>query len=397
MNELTIATYRPTYATLSSDAVFGQSTYSDPLTLVDITDTIVSYGHDTSAVGGYDSARVQLVQSIENLKFWLSSGVGRDVRVYGSRGEEVWRGFVDLVSAQVGDVRFERGPYLEIANYVRVKYTTKRWDVVPPVGGEEALTDWASDQASVSRYGVLREILSGGEGTETEMEQMRDQYLAAHARPQGNVTVSAGQSGSGQVTLELELKGYIHRLRRMTYENETSGETDTSDVVDDAIDPTEMPWVEIKRIEANSTQTGQYYPSRKARTIESVVKEKAEKADSGDLRYVYGFYANGVFVYESIPTQVEYIYSTDRGVITKAGSDFIVPHASVEPAKWLYISGPLGDSSYPSGLDQLRASHNAIFIERVSFTYPNGLELNGIKLDSLKEQLDSMGLGSNVK
>ena len=125
------------------------------LTVRDLTLQVLDYSHMINCVGGFDQASMSLAPNAALIDFLLTNGVGMDVVVHNTGGVEVWRGFIDRVSTQRGGVTIERGPYMEISNRVRVKYTTKRYNTTPPIGGQEKLTDWAqSNETGVPGNGL---------------------------------------------------------------------------------------------------------------------------------------------------------------------------------------------------------------------------------------------------
>lgn len=348
----------------------------------------LSFSIDTSV--GYDSLSLSFSSDLAEISDWMSYGIGRHVVVYNEAQQIVWEGFVNSISAPVGGVGISIGPLMSVSNKVAVAYSTKRYNTNPPIGGEPAETAFASDTYSQSLYGVLEEKVSGGEGDSTQMEQLRDVYLAERAYPETSTDLSLF-SGS-EPSISLECLGYAHFLDRAYYTQKTT--TSTTDIPSkiSSVLAAETNYFSSATFVYDTNATGVEEFEDGERTSLTVIKEAVSLGDSSNNRYIFGVFANRLTRYSQAPTATEYFYnevSNSPPSITAKSGETIMPW-DVLPGKWLFLSG-IG-ASY--ALNQAsRLDPRNMFIERVEYTAPMGLNLTGGKVSKFSQKLARLGLG----
>ncbi|HCB15164.1 MAG TPA: hypothetical protein DEP36_16580, partial [Gammaproteobacteria bacterium] len=86
----------------------------------DLLHEVISYNHSSTALGGFWSASLDLRLPINKMEDWITNGVGRQVTVYGRASTVVWEGIVDRITLSTGGYDMTIGPFMEIANKVKV-------------------------------------------------------------------------------------------------------------------------------------------------------------------------------------------------------------------------------------------------------------------------------------
>jgi len=111
---------------------------------------------------------------------------------------------------------------------------------------------------------------------------------------------------------------------------------------------------------------------------------------AGD-RYIFGVYAGRKIVYQAVPTDLEYNQrlSDPAQRITTEGQAAVFPW-NVLPGNWMMFTDFLIGSTQP---ENLRDDQRAMFIERVAYSTPWGLQLDGGKINTIAQKLAQRGLG----
>jgi hypothetical protein len=162
-------------------------------------------------MGGPETADIDVVCQREELAhvFWL---LARKVTIQNAFGTRVWHGVVHEIEVLWSGVRLIVS--LEnVTNAVRVAYVKRELDGKT----NRYTTPWATDGASISRYGRRERLLSLGEATEEAALALRDQSLRFGARPQPQVEIGDGEVGG--VTAVIHCQGPIHEAYRRYWEN----------------------------------------------------------------------------------------------------------------------------------------------------------------------------------
>lgn len=169
---------------------------------------IASYKHQNLMVGGCNTASLTFSSDHLFAEDWVWNGLGRMIEVFSQNGVMVWQGIVNNITINLMDRAVVVGPYMNISNNVVVAYAEMDWAGLNNTAGQYLETAWNSDSESIDKYGMLEEVVSGGQGLESEMEVLRDRSLAKKKDPQ----ISEGTTTTpGTVNVALECVG-LHRL-----------------------------------------------------------------------------------------------------------------------------------------------------------------------------------------
>jgi hypothetical protein len=366
----------------------------------ELTGVAVSINTESAAIGGFWSATITLGISRAEAEDWITAGIDRHIEVVGSGGVE-WEGFVNQIDATIGPITLVRGPLQAIANRVKIKYSSLRWDTNPPVGGEAAETTYADNDYSIRKYGVFEEIVSGGELEETGVaaEQIRDLYLKERSEPDTDTNVSFGGTTTSEVKVILNCLGYVHRLQRYYYHNFDPDELfimDLSDKMKLVLNADPNVTITNASIYNNDTQVNVYEEGEDKAW--SILTNMVNYSDDELRRYTMGIYEDRRFAYAPAPTTPYYFYSlTDRVQQVYDISGNIVPPWRVKPGRWLIVTDFLqGQGAYGDGDHDIYTDPRAMFIERVSYSSPWGLTIDGSKVKRIDQKLARLGLGGVI-
>jgi hypothetical protein len=349
---------------------------------------ITSYSHKISATVGYDSASISFVVPNDGASMWLQT-LGYDFVANNTALDPAWNGFVNKIEMGRGGETVTRGPLLDVANRVRAIYRTVRYDTRPPIGGQQAETDYADNASSQKRYSILSEDVSVSEADEAQAEGIRDTYLNEYGLPQTGHALSVGSSDSRGVTITLSLLGYYHRLDYKYTQTSTASQVNASDLMKSVLsaDPNSIISTYFSLIDDNGVQVGEYEDG--SRSAETIIKEIVSVGGTSGQRFLFGIYRDRVAIYDEIPDDIEYFYRSDDAshiILRDDAAD--IDYWDVLPGRWLSLSGTISTH----GLE-LRDDANVMFIESVSFSMPNTLSLSGGKVDTFSQKLARLGLG----
>lgn len=352
-----------------------------------------SYSHEIRAVGGYTAADFTLTDNRNNLDDWLANGLGRHIEVFDQDLNQIWEGFVNEIEMSIGGLRVKRGPLLNIANEVIVAYTTISYATTPPIPGYATQTDPATNAVSIDSYGTGEMVLSGGTGTEAEMEQLRDTYLATYKDPETSQELTVG--GSTQAaSLSVSCRGYYDWLNRYYYVQTASTGTINLSAKLQAIiaaNPDAVLSTDYAQIVTNTLPVGAY-ENDSSRAM-ALIKDLIARGDSSDNRYNFGFYNDRKVYYGAVPTTIGYTHRlADSGQVIQTYKDGATVYPwNVLPGQWLFIPDFLIGRTQPT--TDLRLDPRNLFIEAVRYTAPWTVAIGGGKVDTLSQRLARMGLG----
>jgi hypothetical protein len=362
--------------------------------LDEIRRSVSGYSHKIGAFGGFLSSEMSINTSKAEAENWAMEGLGRDIVVYGDDLQEIWNGFVNGISIELGSLSFSRGPLLAIANDVTVAYQTTSYATNPPVPGYRATTAAGTNADSQTSYGVLERILSGGQTDATEAAQIRDTYLTENKDPQTNHKVKS--SGKQGPTVKLSCVGYGRFLERYYYaQTVSSGQINTNAKIQAVVtaDPSSRLSTDYGNVTTNTLQVGAY--ENGDRTGLAVIKDIVSRGDSSDNRYLFGVYEGRKISYGAIPTDYEYVlrlHDPEKRVRTVGGQE-VFPW-NVRPGKWLFHPDFLTGFSMQPNTGDLRDDPRVMFIESVRYSAVFGLEINGQKVGTLSQLLAKQGTGT---
>ena len=278
---------------------------------------------------------------------------------------------------------------MNVANRVSAAYSDLDVTTDPPTVGATTQTTISNHPASAAKYGILERVLAGGTRTSGEADQVRDTYLAEMALPVTDRRFST--SGDSPPSITLEVLGYVHRTQAWVYEDATTGTTQIDikmPLVIDA-DPNELFDSTNANLAANAVLCTRY--DAENRTGWSVIKSLIAYGGAADERYLWGVYADRRITYVAMPTDIVYHQNLADPLqrITTPEGEPIKPW-NVLPGRWvLYPDYMIG---FPSPADP-RDDSRALFIERLTYTMPTTLQLEGGRVKTMDQLLAKMGLG----
>lgn len=348
-------------------------------------DQISSWSHEIRAFGGYWEASASQAATLEQAEEWLENGLGRHVEIYDDTLSLVWEGFVDSVGIEVAGLQMSRGPLVDIANKVKLIYSTI--DTTDGGFGARAETSYAENTTSQGLYGELVKILSSGGVAQGEAEQLRDTFLAENAYPITTTRLALG-GASDSVRVSISLKGYCRLFETYPFASATTGQQNLSArlsaIIDD--DPNSYFSSSNADITTNTVQVGAW--ENDDPTAWDSLKSLVAMGDASENRYLFGVYGGRKIVYEAAPTTVEYVREIRSGGDLRTPQGLIVPPWRVSPGKWVRFTDLLiGRSS-----TAFRQDPRLMFIERVVYSMPRGLQLDGSRLSTVDQRLARLGL-----
>ncbi len=106
---------------------------------------------------------------------------------------------------------------------------------------------------------------------------------------------------------------------------------------------------------------------------------------------MFSVYADRKLKFKPIPTTLDYQQAlADPSQTIRTWSGAGVENWDVLPGKWLLFTDFLIGKEIPSALHK---DPRALFIERVAFSTPDGLQLDGGKVHTFAQRLADFGIG----
>lgn len=381
--------YRPCIATTATDAMDGTG---------DLSELVESYSHEHSANNGFDNATITLKATWKDLENWWFSGIGRDIEVFNPDLDTVWHGFVNSLSLAVGGLSAERGPLIDIANYAFVVYTIILDDsVIPIVTGGKTLTIATTDTDSISKYGQWEKVLSGGTCTPTTAEQYRDTFILETRYPISSEELNL--QASNEVLLTLNCLGYWAWLKAYTYSDATAGtrtiSTKLSDIL--AADPNGIFSTDYSYLATNGFLASRTEDDNA--TALSVIASQVAVGDVNDHRFTFGIWEDQIARYRDItdvaitPTRYEHYLIDDKVRVAEFGGGAEVDYWDIRADEWVFVADFL-EGQAPNEVDR-RDDDRFIFAEKVGFSLPDTVTINGMRITTLPQFLAKRGLGGS--
>jgi hypothetical protein len=391
---ITINVYQPIIDLYVSYTPKGQYLYS-------LSNIVESYSHTIQAFGGYESATFTLKASSADIDDWLERGLNRHIEVFDPQGIEIWEGYVDQLNYSVGGFQVQFGPLSSIANRVWVEFTKLDDSTRPPSAGAKYESLVEDEFYSQNSYGIFERVLSGGTITIADADQLRDTYLAESSYVE--TTKQWNSTGTNEPVLEVICKGYFSRLSRIYYLNDSDETSYTcTEAITDLLDYDSgtglMVWGGINflfsaanaDIGVNAVDTQRW--CSEYTTPDQLIKDVVNKGGVAYNRWLFYVGNNRRATYRAIDTDIAYyqqLRDPAQRVRNRNGMD-ILPH-NVWPGKWLMFTDFFSGRSMPS--TPTRADPRLMFIESVTFTAPDVLDLSGSKVARVPQILAEYGLG----
>lgn len=349
------------------------------------------YSHDKKATIGYDTMNMDIITPDTDTRDWITNGLGRHIEVTAPSGV-VWEGFVNQLSVSTGLVKLDIGPLMDIANRIKVTYTTRTYNTNPPIGGDAAETAFATNTASDANWGTFELVVSGGEGELATMEAMRASKLNELSWPKISNALSSGSPGPSVISISC--LGYYHMMSRYLFDSATAntGTVNISEKLADVLDedPDSLFSSSNATIETNTLQVPDFDDGNRKGL--DVLQELVGLGFASGQRALLSVGAGRHVTYQSLALDKEpiYVYSIydDGGLYHKDASP--VKPWDIRTGEWIEIEAITAqpfDSSLPRHSDP-----KYIFIEGVSYSAPIGFSIQGGLGNTLKEKIGKFGL-----
>jgi len=358
----------------------------------DLSDLVSNYQHETSSIHGFDSAVLTLTAPWWRLQDWWQSGIGRDILISNPDLDTVWNGFANSLSLSIGPLSATRGPLIDIANQAYTVFSRILDDTVnPPITGSQTLTTIAQDTDSITQYGQWEKVLSGGTSTQTKAEQYRDTYLQDTRFPvtSEDLNLSANQT----VQLTINCLGYWAWLRAFVYSDANAGTRTITDKITDVLSAdtngifsTDYSYIETNAFLASREENDSAFG-------DTVIEAEVNVGDVDNDRYTFGIYENQIARYRNIidlPTAYEHFMHDDAIRISEYGGRSEVDYWNVRADEWIFVDFEEGEQ--PDTVDR-RNDNRFIFMERVRYSIPDSLSINGMRINTLEQFLAKGGRG----
>jgi len=356
-----------------------------------IENFITGYSHEIASQGGFVSASITIAGSKEYVEEWIADGLGRHIEIYNSDLAVVWSGFVDAYDAQVGTLATSGGPLMNVVNRTTVMYTPIDYSADPPARGPLTETLTADDADSQTKYGILETVYNGGERADYSAYRVRDALIQDMKDPSRSERVIPGQATSASITLNC--KGYFNFLSKYVYNDTTTGSISVRNKILAALgdDPNNVISIDYSKIDENLILVAASETDNK--TAWDVINGLVSIGTATDERTFFGVYENERVIYFQTPTDIEYLHriaDRDQRVKTYDGGALVRPW-DVRPAQWIFLPDYL--TGRVQALTDLRQDPRNILVERVLYTAPYMLEINGQRFGTLPQLLAKTGLG----
>jgi hypothetical protein len=361
-----------------------------------IDDALGFYAEGTqvtwTSFGGYWSARFGITGRQSQIERWLEEGLGRDITIFSPSLVTVFEGVVNSVNASIGGLTLSRGPFLDIANKVKLAYSTVDTTVTPPAVGVRTSTDWAEDADSQTLYGVRERVISVGGISVSNADLVRDTALNELKDPETDEQVNLTSSVVPSVIVEV--LGYGRLLETYVYNDTTTGTANISTKIQNvlAADPNSTFSTDYTEIETNATQVGQY--EQDDRTAMNIIKGLVALGNAASERTLFGIYADRKARYETVPSAVKYQRSVRRSeqALEIYGTGQRVLPWNVESGEWIFFTDLLSAQSPET---ERRLDLRFTLIEEATYTAPWGLSLKGGKVNRLDQLMARLGLAGS--
>jgi len=201
--------------------VFQRGNAGVPSTLLhsNIAGLVDSYSHTITDQFGFESMQGVLKVPLDEAIDWLNNGLMRSVVVTSPDAEIVWEGYLNTISAQIG----QKPVTLSLdgmANRVRCVYTT--------VLGTPGVTSSTSDTASQLLYGTKDRVVPLADSDATAAGYRAAVVLADLAYPKSREATQAMSGEQGDITLTLTFSGWYGTLEWLVTSNSTTSDAVTT-------------------------------------------------------------------------------------------------------------------------------------------------------------------------
>lgn len=354
----------------------------------DHTQDVTGYDHTHAALGGFWSANLTLRLPLHDLEEWMQYGVGRQIQVKGRGTKLAWEGIVNRVSVNVGGYNMTVGPYLDIANKVKLAYS-----IFLQLGGGNAtgirvVTDYTSNLLSQSKYGILVKNFSVG-GIDTDaVAGLQAMLLERYSHPPRSEDLSLpGETGLRYIDLKLECIGYAHLFQKYLYSSSTAGTQNLSAKLA-AIVAAEPNALFSSSVATNTIQVPA--PQNDDAEAWGLIKSLIALGDTSLNRYTFGVYEGRRATYKPVANSVVYVRPLREGasVIQDAQGGLLQPW-EIRPGCYVLVTDLLPGKPVASDLND---EQRAIYADTVQYRMPDSLVINGAHAFRIEQRMAQMGL-----
>jgi hypothetical protein len=359
------------------------------------SNVVESYNHTNEIFGGYINAQFSMRAEEGIIDDWLERGVNRHIEVYNPSGVEIWEGFVNQVTYSVGGFSVIRGPLLDLANRVWVAYGD--YNTLTGAQGATTETPLVNNLDSQGHYGILERIVDGGQRDEInygEATQLRDTYLAEQ-RVITNKTWNP--TGSSEPTLTVDCAGYFRRLERIYYQDLVKASVTCTHAVTDVLNADTTLNHLFSAVNADigvnavaiSGERPEYVP------CDTVLREVVAYGGPTFARWLFYVGNSRRATYRAIDMALSYIQALrDPAQAIRTQSGDVVYPGDVFPGHWMFFPDFAIGRVFEGNVTDLISDPRSLFIESVTFTAPDQLDIAGSRVDKLSAMLKEFGLGS---
>ena len=281
----------------------------------------------------------------------------------------------------------------ELANRIAVLFSEADPTADPPTSGIQTITTYVEDDESQRDYGIWELVRNGGTRTRTEANQARDAELVGRAFPQSTKEVV---TGGAQPSISLNCLGYWAWLKAFTYNDADNLSTTVSgkvlQVLAEEANINGVLSTDYGLVGDNDVLVTKY--EDKYRKGLDVITDVAKQGGAQYDRWTFGLNEERQAIFDIIPDTIKYVNRRgDLDVIEYRKGGEVMPW-EVRAAEWLawpdLIVGPPLPSTRSGLYDDVRCA----FIERVTFTAPYDLSVNGQRISTTPQALAQLGLGA---
>jgi hypothetical protein len=315
------------------------------------------------AIGGYHTGKFAIKnRGMLELTDFYNTWIGMKIveNTFGITSYEgiVWQ--LDLIKNGVNYRRTLNPKYWH--NRVKVFYTDS--------DGTQQIANWSENTDSSGIYGVMEYVYSIGDSSANGGTAERDSKLTAHAWPKsrnvGGVEVGRVKPQLSRDGLYVTTAGFSSTMNWQYYESTSSAAVST--LLGTLIGGTEF--VTTGRIETNSDTgyaSGDPIPQR----IGDLVNKIAGAGDTSGNLWKGGVYANQEYVYEQLPTTVDYVLQ-NGALLNVANMPVELP--LVNPGFYVRdTNAPRGGQ--PPGTSNIWDDPQVTYCDEVEFIWPDKLKL----------------------
>lgn len=351
-----------------------------------------TYSHTIAAFGGYDTAQMTLATTQNEAEDWMEDGLGRHVEVYAAALDTIWEGFVDQIRVNVAPLTATLGPLLDADNRVYAMYSPLVQGDQGDVAGGQAITSYQDNAQSQDRYGILPVILNAGTVTTADAEYFRDVHLADNAWPKA--TESFTSQAEKEISVTLSCKGYYHWLT-YPYTAAAGAAVYASAKIAAVLAATpNSAWLDYGTGHIDSNALGVSPLEDQYRPALTVVKDVVARGD-GSARWLFQVLNEREAYYHAAPTDVAYqAYVQDRGIVLQSPSQATIQPWRMRPGFWMALLDFMVGRSVPE--TATNADPRLVFVEKVTYRAPFGLQLAGGNTDEIYQVIAAMGMGGSA-